>query len=162
MTISTLIFSVFLASAQLISVNARDMELSDFFRLMADMLNTNIVLHPAVQGKVNVTVTDAPLEQVLDVVLKNHGLEKETAGNIIRIVPAVVIEAEQKQRASSEAARLNNLPLRTQIYFLKYAKADEVAWVIAPMLSPRGSVIAYRPKNAIIVTDVVRPADAPR
>src|SRR5262249_40795626 len=128
MTISTLIFSVFLASAQLISVNAGDMELSDFFRLMADMSNTNIVLHPAVQGKVNMMVTDAPWDQVLDVVLKNHGLEKEIVGNIMRIAPAVVIEAEQRQRAASEAARLNNLPLRTQIYFLNYAKRMRSHW----------------------------------
>ena len=32
------------------------MELSEFFRLVAKAANMNIVLHPAVQGKVNVNV----------------------------------------------------------------------------------------------------------
>jgi hypothetical protein len=54
------------------------------------------------------------------------------------------------------------LPLQTQIYFLNYAKADDVALVVSRMLSPRGSVIAYKPRNALIVRDVVLPPELTR
>ena len=162
MAISTLTLAAFLASVQLVSIDARNMELSDFFRLMADTANVNIVLHPAVQGKVNLTVKDAPWEQLLDLVMKNYGLGKEVEGNLIRIAPIVAFEDEYKQRAAVEQARLNSLPLQTEIYFLNYAKADEMALVVSRMLSPRGSVIAYRPRNALIVRDVVLPPDLTR
>jgi len=162
MAISTLTLAAFLASVQLVSIDARNMELSDFFRLMAETANVNIVLHPAVQGKVNLTVKDASWEQLLDLVMKNYGLGKEVEGNLIRIAPTVAFEDEYKQRAAVEQARLNSLPLQTEIYFLNYAKADEMALVVSRMLSPRGSVIAYRPRNALIVRDVVLPPDLTR
>jgi type IV pilus assembly protein PilQ len=162
MTISTLTFAAFLASAQLVSIDARDIDLSDFFRFMADAAKVNIVIHPAVQGKVNLTVRDAPWEQLLDLVMKNYGLGKEVEGNVMRIAPIAAFEAEYKQRAATEQARLNALPLQTQLYFLNYAKADDVALVVSRMLSPRGSVITYRPRNALIVRDVVLPPELTR
>jgi len=162
MTISTLALAAFLASAQLVSVDARDMDLTDFFRFMAEAANVNIVIHPAVQGKVNLTVKDAQWEQLLDLVMKNYGLGKEVEGNVMRIAPNAAFEAEYKQRAAIEQARWNALPLQTQIYFLNYAKADDVALVVSRMLSPRGSVITYRPRNALIVRDVILPPELTR
>jgi type IV pilus assembly protein PilQ len=162
MTISTLTFAAFLASAQLVSIDARDIDLSDFFRFMADAAKVNIVIHPAVQGKVNLTVRDAPWEQLLGLVMKNYGLGKEVEGNVMRIAPIAAFEAEYKQRAATEQARLDALPLHTQIYFLNYAKADDVALVLSRMLSTRGSVIAYRPRNALIVRDVILPPELTR
>ena len=161
MTISTLTLAAFLA-AQLVSVDARDMDLTDFLRFMAEAANVNIVIHPAVQGKVNLTVKDAQWEQLLDLVMKNYGLGKEVEGNVMRIAPIAAFEAEYKQRAATEQARLNALPVQTQIYFLNYAKADDVALVVSRMLSPRGSVITYRPGNALIVTDVILPPELTR
>jgi len=161
MTISTLTLAAFLA-AQLVSVDARDMDLTDFLRFMAEAANVNIVIHPAVQGKVNLTVKDAQWEQLLDLVMKNHGLGKEVQGNVMRIAPIAAFEAEYKQRAATEQARLNALPLHTQIFLLNYSKADDVALVVSRMLSPRGSVITYRPGNALIVTDVILPPELTR
>src|SRR5262245_28157703 len=139
MTISTLILAVVLGSSQLVSIDTKEMELSDFLRLMANTANVNVVLHPALQGKVKLRIQDALWDQVLDAVLKNHGLAKEIEGNIIRIAPSAVFEAERKQAAATEAARLNALPLQTQIYFLNYAKAEDVVSVVSKLLSPRGS-----------------------
>jgi len=162
MTISSLILGTFFASAQLVSIDTKEMELSDFLRLMADIGNMNIVIHPDVQGKVNLRVKDAPWEQVLDLVLKNYGLRKEVEGNVTRIAPAAAFEAEHQQTAAIEEARLRALPLQTQIYFLNYAKAEEMAVVISRLLTPRGSVVVYRPRNALIIRDVVSPSESGR
>jgi type IV pilus assembly protein PilQ len=161
MTTSTLLLSMVLSLSQLVSIDSKDMDLSEFFRVMADAAKMNIVLHPAVQGKVNLMVKEAPWEQVLDVVIKNHGLRKEVEGNLMRIAPAAVFEAEYRQAAAIEEARLNALPLQTRIYFLNYARAEEIALIISKGLSPRGSVVAYRPRNAVIVRDVF-PAEIAR
>lgn len=162
MTISSLILATFLASAQLVSLDTREMDLSDFFRLMGRLANMNVVLHPAVEGKVNLMVKDAPWEQVLDLVLRNHGLGKEVEGNTVRIAPLGTFEPGYKQSLAAEEARLNLLPLQTHIYFVQYAKAEDLAVVVSKMLSPRGSVIAYLSRNALIVRDVVRPHEPSR
>jgi type II secretory pathway component HofQ len=130
-----LILGTFL-SAQLVSLDTTEMDLNDFFRFVAKATNFNVVIHPDVQGKVNLIVKDAPWEQVLDSVLKNHALEKEVDGNTLRIAPAAT------------------LPLQTHIYFPKYARAAELAPIVATLLSPRGSVVVYTPRNALIVRDV--------
>jgi type IV pilus assembly protein PilQ len=154
MTIPALILTAFLASAQLVTLDARDMDLGDFFRFMGSAANLNVVLHPAVQGKVNLMVREARWDQVLDMVLNSHGLAKEVEGNIMRIVPIAVLEAEAKQKAAAQQACLNALPLETHTYFLNYARAESIAPIISTMLSPRGSVVAYPGRNAIIVRDV--------
>ena len=97
---STLILATFLASAQVtVSLDTTDMSLNDFFRLIGKIANMNVALHPAVDGKVNLMVKDAPWEQVLDLVLRNHGLGKEVKGNMMWIAPVAT------------------LPLETHIYF---------------------------------------------
>ena len=121
---------------------------------MASAANLNVVLHPAVQGKVNLMVREARWEQVLDMVLKSHGLAKEVEGNIMRIFPLANLEAEARQKAAAEQACLNALPLQTHTYFLNYAKAENIAPIISRMLSPRGSVVAYPARNAVIVRDI--------
>jgi type IV pilus assembly protein PilQ len=158
MAISTLFFAAFLSSAQLLSIDAKDMDLSDFFRLIGKAANVNVVLHPAVQGRVNLTVQEVPWEQLLDVVLKNHALEKDLQGNILRIVPLSILEAEAKQRAATEQARFNALPLQTRVVVLNYAKAEDMAVIVSTFLSPRGSVVVYPPQNALIIRDVAPPA----
>src|SRR5882672_8088312 len=147
MTTSTLILAAFLASAQAtVSLDTTDMALNDFFRLIGKIANMNVVLHPAVEGKVNLMVKDAPWEQVLDLVLKNHGLGKEIEGNTIRIAPAASFAGT----------------LQTRIYFLHYARAEDMAVVISKMLSPGSSVVVYPPLNALIVRDVAPPSQLPR
>ena len=145
MTIPTLILAAVL-SAQLVSLDVKEMDLSDFARFMAETANMNVVLHPTVQGKVNLMVKDATWEQVLDLVLKNHGLAKEIEGNTIRIAPAASFAGT----------------LQTRIYFLHYARAEDMAVVISKMLSPGSSVVVYPPLNALIVRDVAPPSQLPR
>ena len=127
MTISTLILTALLAQAQLITLDARDMDLGDFLRFMGQVADMNVVIHPAVQGKINLMVKEARWDQVLDMVLKTHGLAKEVEGNIMRIFPLANLEAEARQKAAAEQACLNALPLQTHTYFLNYAKAENIA-----------------------------------
>src|SRR5215475_8117700 len=90
-----------------ISVDFRDADLRDFFLMMGQTANVNIVLHPAVQGKITLEVHDVSWDVLLDVVMKNYRLSRETHGNVIRVVPTSVIEQEYKQQAAVEDARRN-------------------------------------------------------
>ncbi|PYS00878.1 MAG: hypothetical protein DMG16_14480 [Acidobacteria bacterium] len=64
------------------------------------------------------------------------------------------LPSKRRQKAAAEQACLNALPLQTHTYFLNYAKAENIAPIISRMLSPRGSVVAYPARNAVIVRDI--------
>src|SRR5262245_44049173 len=108
MTTSALILAAFLSS-QVVSLDAKDVELADLVRVIAATANMNVVIHPAVQGKVSLTVKDAPWEVVLDMVLKNYGFGKEVVGNTMRIAPAESITPQ----------------MQTRTYYLQYTKAAD-------------------------------------
>jgi type IV pilus assembly protein PilQ len=155
MAIASLVLTVFLASPQAVSLDLSAADLKDFLMIMGKSANLNVVLHPSVQGSITLNVRDAPWETLLDMVLRNYGLTRETEGNLMRIVPVSVIEAELRQRAAAEDARLAAQPLETRTYILNYARAADVAPIVSNLLSPRGMVIVDERRNALIVRDVV-------
>jgi type IV pilus assembly protein PilQ len=155
MAFSALALAVLIASAQVVSLDVRDMDLSDFLRFMANTANLNLVLHPAVQGKVNVMVKDAPWEEVLDVVLRNYGLGRAIEGKTLRIAPVATPSLQEKQGVTP--ALPGQAAPQSRVFFLKYARAEDIAVVISRLVSPQGSVVAYPPLNAVIVTDVAPP-----
>ena len=157
MTVVGLILATLLMAApQDVSMDLKDADLQDFFRLMAETSDINIVLHPAVQGKITLSVKNAPRNVLMDVVLKNYGLAAETTGNVIRVVPLFVLENEYRQRLAIEQARLASLPLETRTIILSYANAADVARIMSQFLSPYGSIAVDPRRNAIIIRDIAR------
>src|SRR5262245_20236012 len=152
LTLATLL----MASPQDVSLDLRDADLRDFFRLMAETSNLNIVVHPVVQGKISLSVRNVPSNLLMDVVLKNYGLAAETTGNVMRVVPLSVLENEYRQSVAIEQARLASLPLETRTFTLNYANAADVARILSQFLSPRGTITVDQRRNAIITRDVVR------
>ena len=72
-------------SGDLISLELKDADLKDFFRLIGEISGLNIVLDPDVKGSLTIFLNDVPWDQALDVVLKNNGLGKQLDGNVLRI-----------------------------------------------------------------------------
>jgi type IV pilus assembly protein PilQ len=156
MATAGIFLTLFLASSQTISMDLSGASLRDFLDIMGRSANLNVVLHPAVQGSVTLNVRDAPWETLLDMVLRNYGLGRETEGNLMRIVPLSVLQDEMRQRAAIENSRFDALPLTTRVYALSYAKAEEMAPIVARLLSQRGVVIVDPRRNALIVRDVAQ------
>ena len=59
-----------------ISVNLKDVDLKDFFRLIHEISGLNVVLDPSVHGTVTLVLDEVPWDQGLDIVLRNNGLTK--------------------------------------------------------------------------------------
>jgi len=68
-----------------ISVNLKDVDLRDFFRLIHEISGLNVVLDPAVKGSLTIVLDEVPWDQALDIVLQNNGLDKQLSGNVLRI-----------------------------------------------------------------------------
>src|SRR5580704_16903430 len=67
-----------------ISVNLKDVDLKDFFRLIHEISGLNVVLDPNVKGALTIVLDDVPWDQALDIVLKNNDLARQLDGNVLR------------------------------------------------------------------------------
>ncbi len=137
-----------------ISVNLKDVDLKDFFRLIHEISGLNIVLDPSVKGNVTLVLDDVPWDQALDIVLKNNALDRELQGNVLRIAATDTLRKEAvDRRAQSEAVALA-VDRQTITRFLSYAKAGQVVPTIKKFLTARGDVIADDRTNALIISDI--------
>ncbi|MBI2678539.1 MAG: type IV pilus secretin PilQ [Candidatus Koribacter versatilis] len=137
-----------------VSVNLKDVDLKDFFRLIHEISGLNIVLDPNVKGSVTLVLDEVPWDQALNIVLKNNGLECELDGNVLRIATLDTLKKEaDAQRAQREAKALA-VPKVTQTIFLSYAHSADLVTTIKKFLSPRGEVIADPRLNALIIEDI--------
>jgi len=137
-----------------ISVNLKDVDLKDFFRLIHEISGLNIVLDPNVKGTLTLVLDDVPWDQALDLVLANNGLDRKLQGNVLRIATVETMRAEaDAQRAKNEAEALS-VPKVTVTHFLSYAQAKDVVPTVKRFLSQRGDVIADNRTNSVIVQDI--------
>ncbi|HUN88017.1 MAG TPA: type IV pilus secretin PilQ [Terriglobales bacterium] len=137
-----------------ISVNLKDVDLKDFFRLIHEISGLNIVLDPNVKGTLTLVLDDVPWDQALDLVLANNGLDRKLQGNVLRIATVDTMRQEaDAQRQKNEAEALS-VPKVTVTHFLSYAQAKDVVPTVKRFLSQRGDVIADNRTNSVIVQDI--------
>jgi type IV pilus secretin PilQ/predicted competence protein len=141
-------------SGELISLELKDADLKDFFRLIGEISGLNIVLDPDVKGALTIFLNDVPWDQALDVVLKNNSLGKQLDGNVLRIASNATLEAEEAQRKRLSDARVLSAELQTETRVLSYAKAADLSLVLKKVLSPRGDIIVDVRTNSMIISDI--------
>jgi type IV pilus assembly protein PilQ len=137
-----------------ISVNLKDVDLKDFFRLIHEISGLNVVLDPNVRGTLTIVLDDVPWDQALDIVLKNNNLDKQVEGNVLRIATVATLRQEaEAQRARVEAEALA-VPKETVTRYLSYARAKDLVPTIKRFLSRLGDVISDDRTNALIIQDI--------
>lgn len=68
-----------------ISLSLKDADLVEVLRSFAKLGKVNLVIDPAVTGKVTVELHDVPWDQALSVILKTHRLGAELNGRILSV-----------------------------------------------------------------------------
>jgi type IV pilus assembly protein PilQ len=63
-----------LYTGNLISLDFKDGDLGDIFRLLADITGLNVVVNPGVRGTVTIRATKRPWDDVLDRMMSANGL----------------------------------------------------------------------------------------
>jgi type IV pilus assembly protein PilQ len=137
-----------------ISVNLKDVDLKDFFRLIHEISGLNVVLDPNVHGSLTVVLDDVPWDQALDIVLKNNDLARELEGNVLRIATVETLKKEAEGRRAQVEAEALAVEKVSVTRFLSYAHAKDVIVTIKKFLSVRGDVVADERTNAVIVNDI--------
>jgi type IV pilus assembly protein PilQ len=139
---------------ELISIDIKDYDLADFFRLISEISGLNMVLDPNINGRVTLKLTDVPWDQALDVVLKNYQLGGQLQGNVLRIATNTTLQSEQTAQKALRDAQELATPLTTRTFTLNYAKADAAGAILGRLLSPRGTIIQDPRRNALIISDI--------
>jgi type IV pilus assembly protein PilQ len=137
-----------------ISVNLKDVDLKDFFRLIHEISGLNVVLDPNVHGTLTVVLDDVPWDQALDIVLKNNDLARELEGNVLRIATVDTLKKEADGRRAQVEAEALAVEKVSVTRFLSYAHAKDVIITVKKFLSVRGDVVADERTNAVIVNDI--------
>ena len=141
-------------TGDLISLDFKDGDIQDIFRLFADISGLNIVVQPGVTGRITLVLTEVPWDQALDLILKSHRLGYVVEGNVIRIAPLNDLAQEEadRRRLAEEQALAGDLS--TMLRELSYAKAGDVQGLIQRNLSARGDVSIDQRTNTLIITDL--------
>ena len=86
--------------------------------------------------------------------LAAKGLGVEQTESILRVAPLSQLEAEAAQRARLAEAQFQTAPLKTTLMRVNYANASEMAALVKPTLSARGTVSVDARTNTLIIRDV--------
>jgi type IV pilus assembly protein PilQ len=137
-----------------ISVNLKDVDVKDFFRLIHEISGLNVVLDPDVKGTLTIVLDDVPWDQALDIVLKNNTLSRQLDGNVLRIASVDTMRKEAEARRAQQEAEALAVDKVTVTRFLSYAHSKDVATTVKKFLSQRGDIVADERTNAIIISDI--------
>jgi type IV pilus secretin PilQ/predicted competence protein len=141
-------------SGEAISVNLKDVDLKDFFRLIHEISGLNVVLDPTVKGSVTLVLDEVPWDQALDIVLRNNGLSKELEGNVLRIATRDTLKHEADDQRDLRRAETDAVDPVTVTRILSYAKASDLVNPLKRFLSTRGDLMAIDRSNTLIIRDI--------
>ena len=96
--------------SRLISMDFKDADVVNLFRILAAESGRNIVVGDDVKGKASISLRNVTWEQALEAILEVRGLQKIEKGGVIRIV-----STEQLGKEREAVARLNEAKLKAEI-----------------------------------------------
>src|SRR5882672_5685262 len=146
-------------SGRFIVLNFDSADIETVIHAASEIVGFNYVLSPDVRGKVTVQTSGRiPQEDVFGVllgILEVHGFTAVKAGNLYKIVrvegareravPTIVGDVPLEGRAPDE--------IITQIVPVRYASVNDLGVLLRPFVSSRGTLVANRETNVLIITD---------
>lgn len=138
-----------------VSLDFREADIKNVFKILAFKSGVNIVASPDVTGTVSIQLNDVPWQQALDVILQTYGYAYERKGNVI-----VVTTVENlKKRREDSLLLAEQEPIETRTFTLNFGKAADIIASIEKMKSERGSINFDERTNTLIITDTSRQLD---
>lgn len=144
------------AKDKVITLDFQDADVVPILRLLGDVSGYNMVIHPQVQGKITMKLTNVKWQKALEIILKTFNLDKSVEGNIIRVAPVAVFEKELNEIANIRKAQGSAEELVTRTFTLNYITVENAENFInkAKVLSPRGSISSDTRSRTLIIKDI--------
>ncbi len=129
-------------SGRPITIQVKDAEISDVFRLIGEASGFNIVVGEDVRGKISVSLIDVPWDQALDVILNTKQLGAERNNNILRIVTLKSLTEEKQAQLAAKKAAEANAPRVTKVFPISYAKLGDLKRVLETFGTSQEAVVS--------------------
>jgi type IV pilus assembly protein PilQ len=138
-----------------ISLDFKDGDLIDLFRLMSEISGLNIIVNPGITGRVSLSVKEVPWDQALDLILKTQGLGYTVDGNVVRIARLADLQKEEQDRRNLKKEKELSGEQTSWQGRLSYLDTDQVKSVVEKtVLSDKGTFVSLGAGNVFIVTDL--------
>ena len=137
-----------------ISLDFKDVPIMDVLRLIAEVSELNIIAGDEVTGTITLRLVQVPWDQALDIVLVTRGLGFVKVGNVLRIAPAEVLQAEEAERLQERRNKEQLEDLEVKLQPVNYAAVADVSELVRRLLSPRGTVNSDERTNTVIIKDI--------
>jgi general secretion pathway protein D len=140
-------------------LNFDNADIETVIQAASEIIGFNYVLAPDVRGKVTVQTSGRIAQEevfgVLLAILEVQGFTAVKSGNLYKIVriegareravPTIVGQTADPNRTTDE--------IITQIVPIKYSSVADLSALLRPLISTRGTLIAHRETNVLIITD---------
>ncbi len=146
-----------------LSLNFQNVEVRSLLQVIAEFTGLNVIVSDSVNGSLTLRLKDVPWDQALDLILAQKNLEKRQIGNVIRIAPRAELLAVEKQAAESQRQKVNNEPLITETFQIKYRAVEEFKDALKELVNvyrestiidaPDGNTAAQNAKFTGLVVD---------
>ena len=148
-------------TGQKLSLDFKDADIKNVFRLLAEVSGLNIVVTNDVNRKVTLRLVDVPWDQALDLLIDTNGLGKEQMGNVVRISTAGQLKTERDALFAAKKSEETLEPLHTVYFNINYAKAKDLEPKVKTLLSkrPDASLVTDERSNMIMVRDIKKAVD---
>jgi type IV pilus assembly protein PilQ len=154
-------------SGEKLSLNFQNIEVRSVLQVIADFTGLNIIASDTVTGNITLRLKDVPWDQALDIIMKNKGLDMRKTGNVVSIAPAEEIAAKEKAQLEAVNAIEDLEPLRTEVFTLRYQKAEAFKNILTgansggggqnkSILSKRGSAVWDPRTNTLFIQDTAK------
>lgn len=140
-----------------VTIDFDNVDISVLVKFVSELTGKNFIIDDKVKGKVTIiSPKKIPLEDVYKVflsVLEVNGFTVVPAGDMIKIIPAVLArEKSVETRFKKDLAEPEDRVV-TQIVALERANPDEIKRVLDPIISKSSSVLSYPPAGILVITD---------
>ncbi|MFL5783764.1 MAG: type IV pilus secretin PilQ [Bacteriovoracaceae bacterium] len=145
-----------------ISINVRDIPVTDVLNMIADTSGFNIIIDREVgqMPPITLSLTNVPWDQALDTIMKLSKLVAEKNANILIMKTAKQAAEEQKAVTEQQKAKEAVEPLVTRVFLINYATLTDINKVITDYITKdRGKIQTDDRTNSIIVRDTVETID---
>jgi type IV pilus assembly protein PilQ len=138
-----------------ISLDFKDGDIIDLFRLMSEISGLNIIVNPGISGKVSLTIKEVPWDQALDLILKTNGLGYTLDGNVVRIARLSDLQREEQEARQLKKEKELSGEQTSWQGRLSYLDTEQVKTVVEKtVLSDRGTFTAIGSSPVFIIRDL--------
>lgn len=144
-------------SAQYVTIDFDNVDIQVFVKFVSELTGKNFVIDDKVKGKVTIIsprkISIDEVYKVFESVLEVNGFATVTAGDVIKIVPALQAREKQLETRVGKQDINQEDKIVTQIISLENANPDDVKRVLDPLISRTSIIMSYPPTGMLIITD---------